>query len=91
MAEPVQKRANEGSGVIIAGPSHAASAVFGPAELDACLDNRNYRVEYQPKISLLGSQISQFGVEALCRVTDPRLGVISGARPNSFLWPRAAD
>ena len=82
MAEPVQKRADERGGQIAAGPSQSAGPAFAPSDLDACLDNRHYRVEYQPKISLLGTPESQFGVEALCRITDPRLGVIS---PDKFI------
>jgi len=57
--------------------------VFGPADIDACLDAGNFRVEYQPKVSLLSTSAdSQFGVEALCRMKDPRFGVIS---PDTFI------
>ena len=56
---------------------------FGPADIDDCLENRHFRVEYQPKVSLLGpSTASQFGVEALCRMRDPRFGPIS---PDKFI------
>lgn len=58
------------------------AAQFGPRELDACLDNRHFRVEYQPKVALLSNQTSQFGVEALCRVTDPVFGPVS---PDKFI------
>jgi EAL domain-containing protein (putative c-di-GMP-specific phosphodiesterase class I) len=57
-------------------------AQFGPKELDVCLDNRHFRVEYQPKVALLSNQTSQFGVEALCRVTDPVFGPVS---PDKFI------
>jgi EAL domain-containing protein (putative c-di-GMP-specific phosphodiesterase class I) len=57
--------------------------IFGPAEIDACLENHHFTVEYQPKVSLLStSTASQFGVEALCRMKDPRFGVIS---PDLFI------
>jgi EAL domain-containing protein (putative c-di-GMP-specific phosphodiesterase class I) len=82
MAEPVQKRADERGGVPAAGQAPPAGSAFAPSDLDACLDNKHYRVEYQPKISLLGAADSQFGVEALCRITDPRLGVVS---PDKFI------
>lgn len=51
---------------------------FGPADIDRCIDKKDFRVEYQPKVSLLStSPSSQFGVEALCRIRDPQFGAIS--------------
>jgi EAL domain-containing protein (putative c-di-GMP-specific phosphodiesterase class I) len=56
---------------------------FGPKDLDDCIENGNFRVEYQPKVPLLNpSATSQFGVEALCRMTHPSFGVIS---PDQFI------
>lgn len=87
MAQAIPKLGETGAG---------AAQAFGLAELDACLDNRHFRVEYQPKIALLNTQISQFGVEALCRVTHPELGAIPPDRfipiaENGGLIPKLTD
>jgi EAL domain-containing protein (putative c-di-GMP-specific phosphodiesterase class I) len=56
---------------------------FGPAELDDCIENKNFRVEYQPKVPLFTANgASVFGVEALCRMHHPRFGTIS---PDRFI------
>jgi EAL domain-containing protein (putative c-di-GMP-specific phosphodiesterase class I) len=55
---------------------------FGAKELDDCIEKGNIRVEYQPKVPLLNASASQFGVEALCRMTHPTFGPVS---PDSFI------
>jgi len=88
MAESVLKYAQQNSSAPSDKPLRdrhtvrAGNAQFGPRELEACLDNRHFRVEYQPKVALLSNQTSQFGVEALCRIGDPAFGAIS---PDTFI------
>src|SRR5436190_15663895 len=88
MAEAVLKFPQQGIGAAGDKPVRSrrvmreASAQFGPKGLDAALDNRHFRVEYQPKVALFSEQTSQFGVEALCRISDPAFGAIS---PDKFI------
>ena len=84
MAESVLKLAQHSSGATQPVRVRPAmpDAPFGPRELEAALDQRHFRVEYQPKVALFSEQTSQFGVEALCRIQDPALGAIA---PDHFI------
>jgi EAL domain-containing protein (putative c-di-GMP-specific phosphodiesterase class I) len=63
-------------------PASAPPRIIEAVELEGFIDRGSVVVEYQPKISLKTNQVSQFGVEALCRINDPQAGRIM---PDQFV------
>jgi EAL domain-containing protein (putative c-di-GMP-specific phosphodiesterase class I) len=60
----------------------AAAESFTLAHLKEALDRFYIRVEYQPKVPFQPSENATFGVEALCRIQHPELGLVA---PDRFI------
>jgi EAL domain-containing protein (putative c-di-GMP-specific phosphodiesterase class I) len=64
-------------------PPVSQEPVFGPEDLNECLEKRYFRVEYQPKVPLTNpAGVVEYGVEALCRILHPRFGNVP---PDHFI------
>jgi diguanylate cyclase (GGDEF)-like protein len=60
-------------------PASGETTIFSPADLDAALENRQFQLYYQPQFSAQGKLR---GLEALLRLDDPILGIVT---PDAFI------
>jgi diguanylate cyclase (GGDEF)-like protein len=60
-------------------PIAGETSIFSPADLEAALENNQFRLFYQPQFSAKGELR---GFEALLRLNDPILGIVS---PDAFI------